>query len=48
MEAFQAAQLKGVPSRLLFFEDEYHFVVKPQNSIIWHREFYSWLETYLK
>ena len=48
MEAFQAAQLKGVPSRLLFFEDEYHFVVKPQNSIIWHREFYDWLETYLK
>ncbi len=48
MEAFQAAQLHGVPSRLVFFEDEYHFVVKPQNSIIWHREFYDWLETYLK
>jgi dipeptidyl aminopeptidase/acylaminoacyl peptidase len=48
MEAFQAAQLKGVPSRLLFFEDEYHFVSKPQNSVIWQREFFEWLETYLK
>jgi dipeptidyl aminopeptidase/acylaminoacyl peptidase len=48
MEAFQAAQLKGVPSRLLFFEDEYHFVTKPQNAIIWQREFFEWLDTYLK
>lgn len=48
MEAFQAAQLKGVPSRLLFFEDEYHFVTKPQNAIIWQKEFFEWLDTYLK
>jgi dipeptidyl aminopeptidase/acylaminoacyl peptidase len=48
MEAFQAAQLHGVPSRLLFFEDEYHFVTKPQNAVIWQREFFEWLETYLK
>jgi dipeptidyl aminopeptidase/acylaminoacyl peptidase len=48
MEAFQAAQLHGVPSRLLFFEDEYHFVTKPQNAVIWQREFFDWLETYLK
>jgi dipeptidyl aminopeptidase/acylaminoacyl peptidase len=48
MEAFQAAQLQGVPSRLLFFEDEYHWVTKPQNSIIWQHEFFGWLETYLK
>ena len=48
MEAFQAAQLKGVPSRLLFFEDEYHFVTKPQNAIIWQNEFFEWLDTYLK
>lgn len=48
MEAFQAAQLHGIPSRLLFFEDEYHFVVKPQNAIIWQREFFEWLDTYLK
>jgi dipeptidyl aminopeptidase/acylaminoacyl peptidase len=48
MEAFQAAQLHNVPSRLLFFEDETHFVLKPQNAVIWQREFFEWLETYLK
>jgi dipeptidyl aminopeptidase/acylaminoacyl peptidase len=48
MEAFQAAQLRGVPSKLLFFEDEYHWVTKPQNSVIWQHEFFEWLETYLK
>ncbi len=48
MEAFQAAQLLGIPSRLLFFEDEYHFVTKPQNSVIWQYEFFEWLETYMK
>ncbi len=48
MEAFQAAQLNSVPSRLLFFEDETHFVLKPQNAVIWQNEFFIWLETYLK
>jgi len=48
LEAFQAAQLHGIPSRLLFFEDECHWVTKPQNSIIWQREFFEWLDTYLK
>lgn len=48
MEAFQAAQLHGVPSRLLFFEDETHFVLKPQNAVIWQREYFEWLDTYLK
>lgn len=48
MEAFQAAQLHGVPSKLLFFEDEYHFVTKPQNAVIWQHEFFEWLDTYLK
>lgn len=47
LEAFQAAQILGVPSRLLFFGDETHFVLKPQNSVIWQREFFEWLETYL-
>jgi dipeptidyl aminopeptidase/acylaminoacyl peptidase len=47
-EAFQAAQLHGVPSRLLFFEDEYHFVTKPQNAVIWQREYFEWLDKYLK
>ena len=48
LEAFQAAQIRGVPSKLLFFEDEYHFVTKPQNSFIWNKEFFEWLDTYLK
>jgi len=48
LEAFQAAQIKNIPSRLLFFEDEYHWVTKPQNSIIWQHEFFEWLDTYLK
>jgi dipeptidyl aminopeptidase/acylaminoacyl peptidase len=48
MEAFQAAQLHNIPSRMLFFEDEAHFVLKPQNSVIWQREFFEWLDTYLK
>jgi len=48
MEAFQAAQLNNVPSKLLFFENESHWVLKPQNSVIWQREFFEWLETYLK
>jgi dipeptidyl aminopeptidase/acylaminoacyl peptidase len=48
LEAFNAAQLRGVPSRLLFFHDETHFVTRPQNAVIWQREFFSWLDTYLK
>lgn len=48
LEAFQAAQLHNIPSRLLFFEDECHWVTKPQNSVIWQREFFEWLDQYLK
>ena len=48
MEAFTAAQLHNIPSKLLFFEDECHWVLKPQNSVIWQHEFFDWLNTYLK
>lgn len=48
LEAFNAAQLRGVPSRLLFFPDETHFVLKPQNAILWQREFFGWLDQFLK
>ncbi len=48
LQAFNAAQLQGIPSRLLFFPEETHFVLKPQNSILWQREFFSWLDKYLK
>ncbi len=43
-EAFQAAQLRGIKSRFLYFPEENHWVLKPQNAIVWQREFYKWLE----
>jgi dipeptidyl aminopeptidase/acylaminoacyl peptidase len=48
MEAFTAAQLKGINSRFLYFPDENHWVNKPQNSVLWQRVFFDWLDTYLK
>ena len=48
MQAFDIAQMKGIPSRFLFFPDESHFVLKPQNSILWQREFFRFLDEYLK
>jgi dipeptidyl aminopeptidase/acylaminoacyl peptidase len=48
MQAFNAAQLRGIPSKFLFFPEESHFVLKPQNSILWQREFFAWLDKYLK
>ncbi len=48
MEAFTAAQLKGIKSRFLYFPDENHWVTKPQNSILWQRVYFDWLDTYLK
>ena len=48
MQAFNAAQILGVPSKLLLFPDENHWVLKPQNAIIWQTEFFGWLDKYLK
>jgi len=48
MQAFDAAQLQGIPSRFLFFPNETHFVTKPQNSVLWQREFFGWLDKWLK
>lgn len=48
MAAFNAAQLLGVPSKLLFFPSETHWVLSPQNGILWQREFKSWLDQWLK
>ncbi len=42
-EAFQAAQLRGINSRFLVFPDENHWVLKPQNALVWQREFFKWL-----
>jgi dipeptidyl aminopeptidase/acylaminoacyl peptidase len=44
MQAFQAAQLRGIKSKLLYFPDENHWVLTAQNALIWQREFYKWLE----
>lgn len=43
-EAFQAAQLKNIKSRLVFLPDENHWVLQGQNAMVWQREFFSWLE----
>ncbi len=48
LEAFSAARMKNIPARFLCFPDEGHWVLKPQNSVMWQREFYDWLDTYLK
>jgi dipeptidyl aminopeptidase/acylaminoacyl peptidase len=48
LQAFNAAQLMGIESKLLIFPEETHFVLKPQNSILWQREFKAWLDKYLK
>ena len=44
MAAYNAAQMMGVPSRLLIFPDENHWILKPQNALLWHREYFRWLE----
>lgn len=48
MQAFQAAQLKGLRSKYLHFPEEGHWVTSPQNSLVWYREFFEWLATDLK
>ncbi len=48
LEAFTAARSHGIESRLVVFEDEGHLVTKPQNNIVWNREFFGWLDRYLK
>ena len=48
MEAFDAAQLKGIPSEFLYFPEETHFILKPQNSVLWQRTFFAWLDKWLK
>jgi dipeptidyl aminopeptidase/acylaminoacyl peptidase len=42
-EAFTALQLKGIKSKFLYFPDENHWILKPQNTLNWQREFYTWL-----
>lgn len=44
LEAFQAAQLRGLKSKLLYLPNENHWVMHPQNALVWQREFYKWLK----
>jgi dipeptidyl aminopeptidase/acylaminoacyl peptidase len=48
MEAFTAAQVQRVPSRFLYFPEEGHWVLKPQNSVVWTRVFFEWLDRFCK
>ncbi len=48
MQAYNAAVLRGIPAEFLYFPDENHWVLKPQNGILWQRRFKNWLDTYLK
>ncbi len=48
ISAFNAARYKGIPAELLLFPDENHWVLKPQNGILWQRTFFGWLDKWLK
>ena len=48
LEAFTAARVRGIPARLVEFENEAHQVFRPQNSLVWNREFFGWLDKYVK
>ena len=48
MAAFNAAKLRGIPAELLIYPDETHWVVKPQNALLWQRTFFGWLDKWLK
>ena len=48
MAAYNCAQMMGVPSRLLIFPNENHWILKPQNAMMWHREYFRWLDQWCK
>ena len=48
MAAFNAAQMMGVPSKLVIFPDENHWILQPQNTLYWNREFFNWLDRWIK
>lgn len=47
LEYFMTLKLKGVPTRLVYFPDENHWILKPQNSLLWHKEVFAWLDKYV-
>ena len=46
--SFTGARVQGIPARLVAFENENHQVFQPQNSLVWNREFFGWLDRYVK
>jgi len=48
MAAFNAAQMMGVPSKLIVFPEENHWILKPQNALFWHRSYFDWLDKWCK
>jgi len=48
MEAFQAAKLRGIPTRFLYYPNEGHWILSPQNGLVWHDQFFNWLDAFLK
>ena len=48
MAAFNAAQMMGVPSKLLVFPEENHWILQPQNALYWHRSYFGWLDRWMK
>lgn len=48
MAAYNAAKMRGLDARYLYFPDETHWVLRPQNSLLWHRNFIDWFDKYLK
>ena len=48
LEAFQALQVNYIPSKLVLFPEENHWILSPQNGVFWHRQYYAWLGKYLK
>jgi len=48
MAAFNAAKLRGIPAEMVIFPDENHWIIKPQNSVLWQRLFFRWFDKWLK
>jgi dipeptidyl aminopeptidase/acylaminoacyl peptidase len=48
ISTFNALKRRGIPSKLLYFPDENHWVLKPQNSLLWHDTVLGWLDRWLK
>ncbi len=48
MQLFTALQRQNIPSKFLYFPDEGHWVLKPQNSELWHKEVFKWIKNYIK